>query len=118
MWEVADRFKVKIGGAIFINVQNLIVVETYDENKPKEEPEKESLFTMKRSLSDGLLGIDYDIFNRNRDKVATVHNGFIVDGDKENYGIEKKHDHYTITDKSTGKLICDIKKRENPNFGV
>jgi len=98
-WKVESNFKVKVGGNIFINTPNLIVY--------REEP----LFKMYRSTSDGLLGIDFDIYNNRGDKVATVRKGMIVVGNENDFSIVKEFDHYTITEKLSGRSICGIKKR-------
>jgi len=98
-WKVESNFKVKVGGNIFINTPNLIVY--------REEP----LFKMYRSTSDGLLGIDFDIYNKSGDKVATIRKGMIVSGNEKDFSIVKKFDHYIITENSSGRIICDIKKR-------
>ena len=99
-WIVEETFKVKIGGNIFINTPNIIM---YGE---------EPLFKMYRSTSDGLLGIDFDIYKENGEKVATIRKSMIVDGNENDFSILKEFDHYTITEKSSGRIICDIKKRE------
>ena len=99
-WRVEETFKVKIGGNIYINTPNIIV---YGE---------EPLFKVYRSTSDGLLGIDFDIYEENGEKVATIRKGMIVDGNENEFSILKEFDHYTITEKSSGRIICDIKKRE------
>jgi len=99
-WKVESNFKVKVGGNIFINTPNLIVY--------REEP----LFKMYRSTSDGLLGIDFDIYNNSGDKVATIRKGMIHAGNEKDFTIVKEFDHYTITENSSGRIICDIKKRE------
>ncbi len=101
-WIVEDHFKVKIGGNIFIDTPNLIM---YGD---------ELLFTIYRSTSDGLLGIDFDIYDKNGDKIATIRKGMIVQGDENNYNIRYREvvDHYIITEKQSGRIICDLKKRE------
>ena len=99
-WIVEEAFKVKIGGNTFINTPNIIM---YGE---------EPLFKMCRSTSDGLLGIDFNIYKENGEKGATIRKGMIVDGNENDFSILKEFDHYTITEKSSGRIICDIKKRE------
>ena len=99
-WRVEEKFKVKIGGNTYINTPNLIL---YGE---------EPLFKIYRSTSDGLLGIDFDIYEENGNKVATIRKGMIVDGNEDAYTIVRSYDHYTITENSSGGIICDLKKRE------
>jgi len=103
MWYTEDEFKVKIGGTTYINVPNIVVCKGV------------SLFKIIRSDSDGLIGIDFDIYDENGKKVATIRRGRIVKGNDDDYDIVTAHDHYTITEKSTGKMICDIKKRQMAN---
>ena len=65
--DLEDKFRVILGGNTYINTPNLVVFK----GKP--------LFTIKRS-SDGLLGIDFDIFDKGGNRVAAVRNGIIVQG--------------------------------------
>ena len=99
VWNVEDRFKVIIGGNTYINTPNIVVYKGT------------SLFTIKRSGSDGLLGIDFDIYDNGGNRVATVRNGIIVQGNQDDYDITTGMDRYTVTEKSTGRMICDIRKR-------
>jgi hypothetical protein len=104
MWYLEDKFRVIIGGNTYINTPNLVVYK----GKP--------LFTVRRGERDGLLGIDFDIFDKKGDKVATVRNGFVVHGNREDYEISEVMDRYTVTEKANGRLICDIRKRsKSPN---
>ena len=93
MWYTEDEFKVKIGGTTYINVPNIVVCKGV------------SLFKIIRSDSDGLIGIAFDIYDENGKKVATIRRGRIVQGNDDDYDIVTAHDHYTITEKSTGKMI-------------
>ncbi len=36
----------------------------------------------------------------------------IVQGDENNYIIRKDFDHFTVKEKASGRMICEIKKRE------
>jgi len=101
-WKIEEHFKVKIGGNIFIDIPNLIM---YGD---------EPLFKIYRSTSDGLLGIDFDIYDKNGNKIATIRKGMIVQGDEKNYNISYREvvDHYKISEKKSGRIICDLKKRE------
>ena len=99
VWRVEDEFKVIIGGNTYINIPNIIV------------HKGSSLFTIKRSESDGLLGIDFDIYDKDHNRVATVRNGVIVQGNEDDYDITTGMDRYTVTEKSTDRMICDIRKR-------
>lgn len=104
MWKLEKRFRVIIGGNTYINTPNIIVY--------KGDP----LFTIKRSENDGILGIDFDIYDRVGKKVATVRNSNIVQGDRSNYDISTQMDRYTVIEKSSGRIICDVRRRSQaPN---
>ena len=100
MWQVENNFSIRIGSNHYINVANLV------------EYKGESLFTVRRRESDGLLGVDVDIYNAKRERVATIRHGNVVSGDKENYEIRLEPHHYTITEKETGRCVCELKRRE------
>lgn len=100
MWEVENQFIVKIGSNTYINVPEIIV---YDD-KP--------LFKIVRAKNTRLLGVDFDIYDEKGDKVATIRRGMIVQGDENNYIIRKDFDHFTVKEKSSGRMICEIKKRD------
>ncbi len=73
---------------------------------------EEPLFRIYRSTSDGLLGFDFDIYKENDEKVATIRKGMIVDGNENEYTITRRFDHYWIKENSSGRILCEIKKRE------
>jgi hypothetical protein len=100
MWQVDPKCKVKLGGNYYINVDRLV------------DYKGASLFTVKRRDSDGLLGIDFDLYDANRKKVATVRHGTVVAGDAANYDITHDPHHYTVKEKSTGRVVCDIRRRD------
>lgn len=99
MWKVEDRFSVKLGGNTYINTPNLVVYKG------------QSLFRIYRSESDGILGIDFDVFDSTGTKVATFRKGIVVQGDSNNYTIESGHEEYRVTEKATGRLIASVKRR-------
>jgi hypothetical protein len=103
MWKVEDRFVVRLGGNTYINVKNIV-----DHNGTP-------LFTLKRHDETGYLGIDFDIHDAKGKRVASVRRNEIYSGNKEDYKIEGSADRYTLMDKATGEVLCDIKKREEAN---
>ena len=107
-WKIEEHFKVKIGGNIFIDIPNLIM---YGD---------EPLFKIYRSTSDGLLGIDFDIYDKNGNKIATIRKGMIVQGDEKNYNISYREvvDHYKISEKKSGRIICRVMKLVFINFNL
>jgi len=100
MWNVPEKFKVILGGNTFINTPNLIVY--------IEEP----LFRLTRSTSDGILGIDFDIYGAEGAKVATVRRAIIVDGDKNNYEMITGHEEYKVVERKTGRMIAAVRRRD------
>ena len=60
-WLREDRYKIRLGGNIFLNVQTLIA---YD-NKP--------IFEIRRREEDGRLGVDCSIYDSDGSKIASVH---------------------------------------------
>ena len=99
MWTVEDRFSVKLGGNTYINTPNLVVY--------KGEP----LFRVYRSESDGILGIDFDVFDASGTRVATFRKSIVVQGDSDNYVIKSGHEEYEVTDKASGQLIAKVRRR-------
>lgn len=99
MWNLEKEFSVKLGGNTYINTPNLVVY--------KGEP----LFKIYRSDSDGILGIDFDVFDSTGNRVATIRKGIVVQGDKDNYDIETGHEEYKVTEKSSNRLIASVKRR-------
>jgi hypothetical protein len=99
MWKVEEKFSVKLGGNTYINTPNLV---SY-----KGEP----LFRVYRSESDGMLGIDFDVYDSSGQRVATFRKGIVVQGDGDNYNIESGHEEYRVIEKSTGRQIASVKRR-------
>jgi len=99
MWKIEDKFKVIIGGNTYIDIPNLVVYK----NQP--------LFTIKRRESDGLLGVDIDVFDKGGERVATVRGGNIVQGNKEDYEIRSEMHHHSVIEKTSGRVICDIRRK-------
>ncbi len=100
MWVVPDQFKVRIGGNLYQNVPNLVVYK------------EENLFRLERSVSDGILGVDFDIYNGQGKKVATIRHSIVVSGDEQNYEITTGHAEYSIKELSTDRIITTIKRRD------
>ena len=99
MWYNENNFTVVIGGNNYINVPNILVYKG------------ESVFKITRAERTDLLGIDFDIYDAARNKIAVVKNGRIYEGDKERYQVDYNADQYKLTDKKEGRVICDIRKR-------
>lgn len=98
MWTIETEFVVKLGGNTYINTPNLVVYKG------------KSLFRVYRSESDGVLGIDFDVYNPQKKRIATVRKNVVVQGDANNYDIKTGHDEYSVTEKSSGRLIASVKR--------
>lgn len=101
MWEVEDRFVVRLGGNTYINVANLV-----DYNGT-------ALFTFKRHDETAYLGVYFDIYDANGKRIAAVKRNEIYYGDKAAYQIDGSMNRYVFSDKASGEVLCDIKKRED-----
>ena len=99
MWHVETNFAVKLGGNTYIDTPNLVVYKG------------ESLFRMRRSDEDGLLGIDFDVHDARGKRIATFRKGVVVQGNSESYSVETGHDEYRVTEKSSGRVIAHVKRR-------
>ena len=99
MWIVEDRFRVILGSNTYINVPKLVVYRD------------ETLFTIKRRDSDGLLGIDFELYDKKGERVAIVRGNRIVQGNATDYEFVRQPDRYAVSEKSSGRTICDIRLR-------
>jgi hypothetical protein len=98
MWKVETEFAVRLGGNTYINTPNLIVY--------KGTP----VFRIRRS-DDGTLGIDFDVFDAKGQRVATFAKGIVVQGDEANYKIESGHETYSVTERSSGRVVARVQRR-------
>ena len=99
MWKVEENFVVRLGGTRYINTPNLVVVDDVP------------LFRLRRSDEDGMLGIDFDVFNAQGKRVATFAKSVVVQGDKANYDVQTGHETYTVTERSSGRVIARVQRR-------
>ena len=100
MWEIENHFKVRLGGNNYIDVPILVAYQG------------ESLFTFKRHDETGYLGVYFEIHDSTGKHIASVKRNEIYYGDKESFQIEGSLDRYIFSERASGKVICDIKKRE------
>ena len=98
MWQIENKFKVRIGGNTYIDTANIIVYK----GKP--------LFSLRRH-EDGYLGIDFEIYDAEGSLVATVKRNEIYLGNKDDYQIDGTYNSYTLTEVASGNVLCQIKKR-------
>jgi hypothetical protein len=98
MWTTPENFRAKLGGTYYIDTPNMIVAHG------------ENLFRLKRREEDGLLAVDFDIYDVDGSKIATVRNGNVMQHDADRFHAHKEHHRYWITEKGTDRIICDIRK--------
>jgi len=72
MWKVETNFAVRLGGIKYVNTPNLVVYR----GTP--------IFRIRRG-GDGMLGIDFDVFDAQGMSVARFAKGVVVQGDEANY---------------------------------
>ncbi len=101
MWEIEDHFKVRIGGNNYIDTPDIIVYKG------------QSLFALKRHSENGYLGIYFEIYDSCRKHVASIKRNEIYFGDKDAYQIDGSLNRYLFTERASGRIICDIKKRND-----
>ena len=72
----------------------------------------ESLFTLKRHDDTRYLGIYFDIYDAQGQKIAGVKRNEVYFGDKTTYQIDGTSTRYVFSERSSGKIIYDIKRYE------
>lgn len=97
---VPEHFRMRFGGNWFLSVPTLVAY--------KDVP----LFAVDRRNSDGLLRIDFDIYDKDRNKVATIRRNQIVEEHgKEDYEVIRELNRFAVVERSTGMVLCDIQQR-------
>ena len=105
-WKVPQHFKVRVGGNTFVDCPTIL------------EYKGQSLFDLKRSDSDGFLGINFNLFNAGGARLATIRNGNFVGKVPSGYKITSSHDHYSLIEEATSRVVCDIRRREQADGGA
>jgi hypothetical protein len=57
------------------------------------------------------LAIDFDVFDSKGQRVATFAKSVVVSGNEVNYMIETGHDTYTVTERSSNRVIARVQRR-------
>lgn len=94
-WTIAKDARIKLGGNYFVNCEHLI---TFDD---------ESLIVVKRRDNDGQLGVDFNIYGKDGQRIGVIRHGRVVEG-HDDYLIEHGPDRKRIIEKTNGKVICEI----------
>jgi hypothetical protein len=98
-WTVPEKYVVIIGGNKYINCATII------------DYKGQHVFELHRSTSDGYLGIDCDLHAKTGQRIGTVRNGVFVPPVPPGYSVHEGPDHYTLTENTTGRVVCDIRLR-------
>jgi hypothetical protein len=98
MWLKEKEFTIRLGGCLFIDQPILIAFQD------------EPLFGVVRH-EDGQLGIDFEVFDAGRNKLATVKRNQIYSTHKDRFKLEGSADQISMIDVSSGDVLVDIKKR-------
>ena len=99
-WMVPKHFKVIIGGNRYIDCPVII------------DYKGQFLFQLRRSDRDGYLGIDFDLFGGDGKRVGTIRNAQFVPPVPQGYTVRPGADHYILTEDASGRVVCDIKLRQ------
>ena len=105
-WMVPEHFKVVIGGNTYIDCPVII------------DYKGQSLFELRRSDTDGYLGINFDLYGSDGKRVGTVRNAQLGQPVPEGYSVRHGADHYVLTEDATGRIICDIRVRQEAQGGA
>ena len=106
MWNIETTYKLKLGGSYFIDCGTLV--------QYRDTP----LFNVRRRESDGLVGVDFDLYNSEGAKIATIRHGNIVSGDAKAYDISLGAHHYTIKERESGRTVCDLRRKDATESGT
>ena len=99
MWQVEREFAVRFGGNTYIGTPDLVVYQG------------RSLFRMRRG-DDGTLGIDFNVFDARGKRMARIVKNVLVAGNEAKYLIESGADAYAITERSNGRVIVRVQRRD------
>lgn len=99
-WQVPEHYNVIIGGCTITDCTKLV------EYKGKR------LFSLYRSDNNGFLGIDFDLYDALGTKLATIrHSQFVGNKEPKGYKLDGGPDHYVLIEEGTGRLVCELKLR-------
>ena len=98
MWQIEKEFTVHLGGMTYIDTPTLVAYKG------------EALFGIRRS-DDGMLGVDFNVYDKGGKRVAKFAKSVIVVGDGANYEFQSGHEAYKVTEISTGRIIARVQRR-------
>jgi len=90
----------KIGDNYYLNCKHIITFKGQD------------VFTIK-TTDESEIKINFDVFNEKGNKVATVEDSKLKEGNAELYIIKSTALEYSFIEKASSRIICYVKKVEN-----
>ena len=97
MLEVAEKFQVRLGGNIYINTPRMIVY--------KGAP----LFQLRRNHNEGMLEVDFDVFDASGRRVSVFRKGIVARGESAPFMITAHHNEYRVNQRASGRAIVIVK---------
>jgi hypothetical protein len=98
MWLREREFKIRLGGNTYINVPTLIAFRG------------EPLFTVRREEESGQVGIDCEVYDADRRKIASISRNNIYVGDAQAFEVTRTDDRISLIDRQTGSVLADVRK--------
>lgn len=98
-WAVDPEFKVRFAGKIFVDTPHLLVF--------KDEP----VFSMRRCEEEGILEINFAIFDSSGDRVGDVERGALTTRGESTLELKSGENQFSIKETATGRTVCDIRRR-------
>lgn len=87
----------KIGDNYYLNCKHIITFQGQD------------VFTIKNA-DESEIKINFEVFNSKGEKVASVENSKLKEGDTECYLIKSTEGEYSFIEKASNRIICYVKK--------
>ncbi len=98
-WLVPEQFRVMVGGHAYTGCP---VIVRY---------EGEPVFELRRSASDGYLGINLVLYGRSGREIGMVRSGVFATPVPKGYSVRFAEERYTLTEDASGRVVCDIRFR-------
>src|SRR5690606_12622252 len=97
--KVQEHFIVRLGGNDYLDTPNLVAY--------KGEP----ILKVTRDQNSDELAVEAEIFDSNGRCKAVVHGTELVRGDPESVEIRSTANNYSIRDRETDRVVCEIRRR-------
>ncbi len=100
MAQSGNECPVKIGSSYYLNCKHIISFKDQD------------VFTVNYA-NDSEIKINFDVFNDKGEKVASVEDSKLKEGNAEFYTIKSTAVEYSFVEKATSRIVCYVKKVQN-----